>query len=195
MLCILLLTQLCFIVLAFVINKKGFLPDNFMFIALALFGYIYYDKLKINSIILALANSYFALHAFGVLDFYNLNFFSIPFDKIIHFYGFFIIGIMYFNLFRDRFKGFSFFWTVILCAAGIGSLVEVSEYLGYVFLGEGPGFLMYGPGDGMTLSDKFSNSWQNSATDMIANTTGAIAGFIFMQYIPISQRRNSNKSS
>ena len=47
-------------------------------------------------------------------------------------------------------------------------MVEILEFVGYSFLGEGEGLLFYGTGD--------FGEWNNVSWDLISNTLGATSG-------------------
>jgi len=66
----------------------------------------------------------------------------------------------------------------ILAALGIGSIIELSEYLGYLFLGQGEGFLYFGGTGDLTGNYNLGGAWINSSVDMIFNLVGSFAGLV-----------------
>jgi len=178
------LIQVSFILIGFLKGQQGFFPDNLIFILILVLGARYFKAMKLNTILYSLGILYMVMHASGVFDAYNLVVFSIPYDKIIHFVGFAIIAMIFCRWFYIQPRA-KLFFIVFLAAMGLGAIVEIGEYAGFVILGEGDGFFFYGAGDGISLSpeEKFKGSWENAMTDMIANMLGVFAGLITARII------------
>lgn len=85
---------------------------------------------------------------------------------------------------------------VFLAATGVGAIVELSEFVGYLFAGQGEGAFMFGPGDGVAglkgtdLIDALGGGWINEGWDFVYNTIGIIAGMAMM--IVIRALRNDS---
>ncbi|MCX6707926.1 MAG: hypothetical protein NT001_07405 [Candidatus Woesearchaeota archaeon] len=62
------------------------------------------------------------------------------------------------------------FAILLLCVLGLGSLNEITEYIGFTIFGYGEGFMEFGAGD----SSPFEGPWQNSCMDMTNNLMGGI---------------------
>ena len=69
----------------------------------------------------------------------------------------------------------------VILACGMGTFIEITEYFGYAYLGEGEGILRFGAGD--------EGEWNDAVWDMICNTLGAITGAVAMALF--SRRKNS----
>jgi hypothetical protein len=75
---------------------------------------------------------------------------------------------------------------IFLAATGLGAIVEISEFVGYLFAGEGEGAFQFGPGDGVAgkegteLIDALGGGWINEGWDFIYNTIGILVGIILM---------------
>ncbi|MFC1768192.1 hypothetical protein ACFLZX_00380 [Nanoarchaeota archaeon] len=173
------LIQLGFMFAGFLEGRFWFYPDNLIFIALAIIAYVYFDRLRLNIGMLILANVFFVLHALGFADFYALNLLGIPYDKILHWYGFVVVSILLMRVLPKRMKltNLKKFLIIVLMCVGIGGITEMVEFSGFYFLGEGEGFFFFGAGDG---GSKLQGSWQNAMTDMMANLLGAITGVILV---------------
>jgi hypothetical protein len=151
-----------------------FIFDRFFGAAVVLFFLLMYKKLHLSaqSIILVLL-------ALGIhnLKLYGNVYLGLPFDRIMHFYAVFAISIAVFE-FIDHCESekcqrwWKIAFVTILVSIGIASLVEIMEFIGYSFLGEGEGILFYGTGD--------FGEWNNTSWDLISNSLGAIAGTILV---------------
>jgi len=94
---------------------------------------------------------------------------GIPFDHWIHFVAGIFLGLFFYDYFSKIIKNKATVLLLsILVSAGIGSLLEIVEFVGYSYLGKGEGILFYGSGDW--------GEWNNMSLDLIFNTTGALAG-------------------
>lgn len=60
----------------------------------------------------------------------------------------------------------------VLIALSVGSIIEISEYWGFYFIGMGSGYLGFGTGDN---SLNFG-PWENSSVDMTLNLIGSLIG-------------------
>jgi uncharacterized membrane protein YjdF len=71
---------------------------------------------------------------------------------------------------------------VIASVAMLGTVVELTEFIGFTFLGAGEGIMFTGPGD----SDKspYDHYWQyvDTMEDIIVNTLGSIVGVCLFYY-------------
>jgi hypothetical protein len=99
-----------------------------------------------------------------------------PFDRIMHFIAVAAIAALFYQYIysyeKDKMSKFSISIISILIASGIGSLMEIIEFVGYSYLGKGEGLLFYGTGD--------FGEWNNLSWDLISNTFGAITSVIVM---------------
>jgi uncharacterized membrane protein YjdF len=71
----------------------------------------------------------------------------------------------------------------VLASLGVGSVIEISEYVGFLFVGEGEGFFYFGGTGDITQKENTDGAWVNSSIDMIFNLIGSLAGLsIFLIY-------------
>jgi len=171
------ISQLAFLFYGFLASEYGYYFENFLCIFLIGVMDLKGDKLKLNNWTIGLALLFFALHSSGVFGFYNLSPFPVPYDWILHFFGMFVLSIILLNWLGTNVVTCSL---VILAVLGVGSLIETTEYLGYLGLGEGEGLLFYGSGD-IDDINYVGGGWINTMVDLVFNTLGSLLGlFVFM---------------
>ena len=87
---------------------------------------------------------------------------------------------------------------VFLATTGVGAVVELSEFIGYLKLGTGEGAFMFGPGDGVAglqgneLIDAIGGGWINEGWDFIFNTIGIIVGMGIMITLRVIKKPKTN---
>jgi hypothetical protein len=145
----------------------------------------------------------FAIFLFGLSIFFNTlgNFpfdfgnetrilFSFEYyDILIHFFGFFLFTIGILIAYHSKYLRLDLiiFLSIVLALLGIGAIIEIFEYSGFVLFGFGSGWLMFGEGDN---SSNFG-PWGDTSTDMIANLMGILLGFAV--YYVVIYFKNANK--
>ena len=161
---------------AIIIKDTEFVFDRFFTAAIALAALFTYRKIKLNLPIALLSAFTLLLHH---LKLYGNFYFGIPFDRIMHFTAGVTLCLIFYN-YLYKSKTLQNKWTVsllaICIAAGIGSFMEIIEFVGYSFLGQGEGILFYGTGD--------FGEWNNLSWDLIMNTCGAILGTLIYSFWP-----------
>lgn len=109
---------------------------------------------------------------------FDLSLFGIPFDKYLHFMSSFALGLVFFQFFYFRAHHVSIYTVVflsVLATVGLGSVVEMAEFMGYALGGHGDGVFFYGTGDSL-----LGGEWADASTDMIANFIGALLAAIWL---------------
>ncbi|MFA6088493.1 MAG: hypothetical protein WC755_01390 [Candidatus Woesearchaeota archaeon] len=106
------------------------------------------------------------------------------YDFYSHIFGFFFLGLAFFiSLDKYKFKNkilkFQMCILIILALLGFGSMIEISEYTGFVIFGYGNGAFKFGSGD----SDTYLGAWGDTSTDMIANGVGSLLGLMIFLVI------------
>lgn len=181
--------------LSYLHGTQGFVPEIMLFMALGVFFAWMYNTLKLNIPILTMLHIGFILHSFGIFGWYNISPIPIAWERITHFFGILPMAMMFYN-WTSQFMDAKLFTrknlfmiiTVFFAATGVGALVEVGEFVGYLTLGHGEGALMFGPGDsiegfgGSDVIDEIGGGWINASWDMIFNSIGAIAAIIIMLF-------------
>lgn len=170
----------------------GFIPDMLIFIGLTLFYYWTYDTFRMNLPIFTLLIVAHLLHGFGVFGWYHISPLPIQWDHITHFFGALPFALLFFRFFEPMMdtrltrKTIILLIAVFFAATGVGALVEISEFVGYLVLGFGEGAFMFGPGDGVVglqgsdLIDSLGGGWINAGWDFIYNTLGILTGMAVM---------------
>ncbi|MFW6450573.1 MAG: hypothetical protein ACOCZ6_05970 [Nanoarchaeota archaeon] len=102
---------------------------------------------------------------------YDSSFILPHYDLIGHTLGFLFLTLAVLIHFKPNFKNLP---VAFLSLMGVGALIEIFEYSGFLIFGIGKGWLALGPGDyGLNLS-----LWIDTMTDMISNMTGILFGLL-----------------
>jgi len=71
---------------------------------------------------------------------------------------------------------------VLLISLGIGSLIELIEFIGYLKLGVGDGLFYYGgigdTGVNLRAMDAVGGGWLNTMWDLVYNLFGSLLGIV-----------------
>lgn len=145
-----------------------FIADRFLDAGISLAALLLYRRMHLTTPTLLVGAVPLILHSLGL---YTESYFGIPFDAILHFTaGLAIAMVLSQFLLNERMPYPRAFFFAVCATAGLGSFLEIVEWLGYIYLGEGGGILFYGAGD--------HGGWDNAVADMICNTAGAVCGFV-----------------
>ncbi len=179
--------------LAAVNGIYGFIPDILIFLGLTLFYAWTYKTFRMNTPIFTLLVIGHILHACGIFGWYHTSPLPIQWDHITHFFGTMPYALLFFNFFGQwadakwlTKKNILLLASVFLAAMGVGAIVELSEFVGYLSLGFGDGAFMFGTGDGIAgmegtdLIDAIGGGWINEGWDFIFNTIGILFGILLM---------------
>jgi len=153
-----------------IIWNRDYIADRFMIAGFVLIGFLLRKKMNISLPYAVVALVPIALHT---IKLYGNTYWGIPYDHIVHFSAGLALSLLFYNyqLHVDKKRSFRIFFFSILIAAGLGSMLEIMEFLGYAIGGEGGGLIFYGAGD--------IGEWNNAARDMICNIVGATIGALF----------------
>jgi len=176
-----------------------FIPDFVLFIILTLFYYWIYDVSRMNMPIFTMLIIGHLLHAGGIFGWYHISPIPIQWDHITHFFGAFPYALLFFRWMKqwmdEKFftrKNLLLLIAVFLAAMGVGAVVELSEFIGYLALGFGEGAFKFGAGDSVVgasdLIDLVGGGWINEGWDFIFNTIGIIVGMGIMMTIQLVKR-------
>ena len=183
----------------------AFIPDLVLFIALTLFYYWTYDTFRMNMPIFTMLIFGHILHACGIFGWYSTSPVSIQWDHVTHFFGAFPYALVFYRFFSQwadakwfTKKNIVLLLTVFLAATGVGAVVELSEFVGYLQLGFGEGVFQFGPGDGVAgltgsdLVDAVGGGWINEGWDFVWNTIGILVGMALMIIISLFKKKAEN---
>lgn len=150
--------------------------------------------LKMQWIELTMFNIGLLAHNLGAFGFYEWSYGFIGYDNVVHFISSFAAAYIIFNFITrrlhvkknknvkqtviDEHKAIIIF-LVIASVAMLGTCIELMEFGGAYFLGEGEGLLLVGSGDDA------GRQYFDTMTDILVNTLGTIIGataYYFAQY-------------
>ncbi len=146
--------------------------DRFMSAAVFIAILLWYRSLSQTVLTLIPTVVAVVLHA---LKLYGNTYAGIPFDMIMHVAAGFAIALIVFQYLRSCegvgcLNPWKLAFLAVFTAAGIGTLMEITEYFGYAHLATGDGVLHFGVGD--------EGEWNDAIWDMICNLIGAIAAVL-----------------
>ncbi|MEM3126644.1 MAG: hypothetical protein QW331_01060 [Candidatus Woesearchaeota archaeon] len=160
-----------FVIIALVdfLNKSQWFWDSLVAFAGLYLAYDLYIYKKLSLPAIFLGVLHLIVHT---MNLYGLQIFTTGynFDTIIHAFGGFAGAVIFFQLIKNNLKGHYFktaiFTITFMAVMGAGAIVEIVEYGGKIFLGEGDGLFFYGLGD--------YGDWGNAIQDMLFNGIGAL---------------------
>ena len=199
-----------FIPLSFAAGNTGFIPDVVFFVLLPLLFSWLYELMQLNTITYALLILGPIPHVLGTFGWYAHSPLPIAWDHVTHVAALLPLALV-FTVCFSQWMDYKIFTkknallvaSVFLLVSGIGAMIELSEFVGYLSLGVGEGGFRFGPGDGFEgpVGADFTNTdavndigggWINTGWDLIYNTVGIVAG-ILIGFV-IMWRRNGNYS-
>ena len=156
-----------------------YFPDLITSIIIIFLLYKYFNKLELNNFIFFLLFLALLFHDFGVFGFYNKSPLYFQYDNLTHFIGGIALGIFFINFFKKNIDGkLLIIFLALLSALGVGAVVEIIEYSGYLYLGQGDGFFYFGGKGDLGRRNSITGAWANSSIDMVLNLVGGIIGII-----------------
>jgi len=173
---------------------KEYINDSVIAMILISIVYFFRKHLNLTSVSLVLLILGIGSHVAGVFGFYGASPIGVQYDHFTHFLGIFAVSIVLFNFFKkffsdSRVNNFLILVMILFCSLGVGSLIEQTEYLGYLKFGAGPGLLKFGglgdtPFDEENLRamDVIGGGWLNTMVDLNYNFLGGLIGVLFMYY-------------
>jgi len=166
----------CYVILIFVLiatidffTKSQWFFDSIVAFTGLFLAYDLYKWRKISLEAVFLMSMHLIIHT---MNLYSVSIFDTgyKFDALIHGFGGFMGAVIFFQLIKNNLKGPYFrtaiYAITILATMGGGSIIEIVEYAGKIFLGEGDGLFFYGVGD--------YGDWGNAIQDMVFNGVGAV---------------------
>lgn len=149
-------------------GNTEFIFDRFFSAGIALIGFLCYRKMQLRLPVVLVGIFTLILHH---LKLYGNFYFGIAFDKIMHVVAGFALALISYQYLNTIFQSkhrLGLFLFSLFVAFGFASSVEIIEFVGYSFLGQGEGILFYGTGD--------FGEWNNLSWDLMGNMVGAILG-------------------
>ncbi len=137
---------ICWGIFDIIIQNTDFIADRFYLAGISFLALLIYERMHISIPILLFGSLPIALHSIG---WYHVVWFGLPYDHYLHFSAGLAIGLIFYESLKKTTKisTLGLFAITICIVGGIGSFMEIFEFLGYTFFGEGGGILFYGSGD------------------------------------------------
>lgn len=187
-----------FIALGYVVDVRAYTLDNITFAVVAVILFLLWERWHITPAIYALVILSMAAHAAGVFGWYANSPVGIDWDHITHF-GLFPWTMLFWRALEQRITRRGAL--AIVCIGltfGLGSVIELTEFGGYLVNGFGEGAFAFGAGDGFPGSDApqdevisfVGGGWINTGWDLVWNSIGAIFGILLMWCCPASKAEN-----
>ena len=170
--------------------------DSIMSIGLIIVAFLISKWIKLEVFEFIFIDIALILHNLGTIGFYGWFWWIIQYDNVVHFVSSAVAAYIIFDFLlrkihikeNQRFKKtfidehkWIFIIMVISAVAMLGVVVELLEFTGYLYLGEGDDILFVGLGD----SDKVGDStyqYFDTMTDIIVNIFGSIAGVLLYYF-------------
>jgi len=139
------------------VNQTGYVGDVLFGAVLLFILLLLYRPFRLTPLSYSLICFAVLVHNLGGFGFYARPPLSIPFDIVTHFLGIFAATIIVGNILspllhkRYRAQDLVILFMILLGGLGVGSLIENSEFTGYLILGEGKGGFRFGEGDVDTI--------------------------------------------
>ncbi|PLW80435.1 hypothetical protein C0585_02460 [Candidatus Woesearchaeota archaeon] len=165
----------------------------FTLILLILFS----NVLKLKKTGFILLNLALLTHNLGTFGYYSLTWKFLAYDNLVHFISLIVIAYITFNIVSIRFykvpnnrdifeENKYLFIILVMCAAiSLSVLLELVEFGGYYYLGEGEGLLLAGVGDSDPMNNGIRDQYGDTMSDLIVNIFGAFIGAFGYYYFRI----------
>lgn len=157
--------------------------------SLILLGIFYWINkwTKINTFYVLLFNLALLFHNLGSFGAFELRWHIIEYDNFLHFFSSFAAALIIAKIFikinynikfaaKTRYNKYFTSFLIISVVIFLGILLEVTEFIGYSYLGFGDGLFFFGYGDANQF--QFAGEYFDVMTDIISNLIGAAAGII-----------------
>jgi hypothetical protein len=186
---------LLLILMSYIWQSTAFVAEIIIFMIIILFFYITYNQWNLNLPVYTVLIISLIPHSLGFMGFYFNSPLPIAWDHLTHILPCFAFSLFFFQylkqfMFKKLFTTKTIFliFVVILAASGIGVIIELFEFSGFLINGFGQGALAFGAGDacqGQLVStieeiDAFGGGWFNTMYDLIWNSIGILLGVLLM---------------
>ena len=170
------------------INSSVWVLDNFLLLILIAIIILLHKKLHIKTYMLVFAYIAIFLHSAGTFGWYSTEPLGLRYDYYTHFIGGFVLALIIYN-YLDKchsnrnyryMNKITVIFLTIMAVAGLGTLIEITEFAGYKLFGTGEGIFLWGVGDGAEIlfGTDIPREWINTMWDLINNLIGAITGVL-----------------
>ena len=151
--------------------------DSVLVLVLLFVLYRYKKNFNLSTLTVFLASIFFFFHLLGAHGLYDFYFYgSLGYDKILHFYGPFVLFMLVFDYLEAKklkaSAGHLVFFAVLI-TLGINAFQEVAEFTGNSLFGSGEGVFFYGSGD---------LGGNDTPRDLVANFLGVTLSGVIMYF-------------
>ncbi len=166
--------SLLFLIISLSNQNYEYIYYNLFMVAGFLILFVYYEKIHLKAPLLAGLIILAFLHLAGGnivikgLKLYQTSVLILPYDKIVHVFGAFVITLIAYNFIqeslvkKDRRKTILIGFIVLMIGIGLGAIVEIVEFLATLF-----------------FQNTIVGDYANNAADLVANSLGALIAVIF----------------
>ncbi len=166
-------------------HGSEYIYDNILGVFIVIVAYLLRKKLQLTKFIAVIGAVGLLPHMLGTFNFYTTNPLGIRYDHYTHFLGAFAVSLVIYNALIKNYaiSRFNLGVLTFLSTMGLSALVEISEFLGWIFLGEGQGMFFFGGAGDSTIIAGVASEWFNASMDLVFNSLGAIIGIIVISLL------------
>ena len=169
--------------------------DNMTAILVVTLAFALNRWLELNTFEFFLLNLIWFVHNLGIFGFYNFKHGLLAYDNLVHIMGGMMAAYIVFSIAARKLHTWKhhkvkrtvvdehrtlFIFLVLSSVILFGTVVEVTEYIGFMYFSTGDGMFFPGPGDGYGAED-FKGQYVDTMEDLIMNILGSCIG-IFLFY-------------
>jgi len=184
-----------FLIIFNIMNKSQWLIDSIGAVVFLTFVFLICEWFKMEKLEFILFNCALLIHNFGSFGFYELTFNIFAYDDIVHLVFSIIAAYIIFNFIirklsikkKQRIKysiikenKVIFMFLVIASVTMLGVIVELIEYVGFMYFGFGEGILFFGSGD--SSMEGIAGQYLDTMRDIIVNIIGSFIGSLIYYY-------------
>jgi hypothetical protein len=185
------------------VNRSQWLFDNLVAIAFLIFVFSIYRWLMLSWRTYLMFNLALLTHNLGSFGFYEFGSGFFAYDAIVHLFGAMVAAYIIFNFASRRLHvkrkrrvkrtvvdehKVIFIFLVMASVAMLGTIVELIEFGGFMFLGPGEGMFFTGYGDSGYDASDFRAQYVDTMEDIIVNIIGSMIGVLAFYIIRYRQR-------
>lgn len=158
--------------------------------------------LKLGKVGFILFNIALLVHNMGTFGFYSWTWKIFAYDNVVHLASSTVAAYIIFNFIArklhikknqrvkytvvDEHKAI-FIFLVIASVAMLGTIVELIEYIGFMYFGPGEGILFVGAGDSGGVED-VAGQYLDTMEDIVVNSIGSVIGTLLYYYLKYKKK-------
>jgi uncharacterized membrane protein YjdF len=178
--------------------------DVYVSLAFVTLVWFFSERLKLGKLSFTLLNIALLSHLLGSFDFYALNIWIWEYDNLVHILSSIVAAYIIFNYINEKLcekkidvnlikeHKFIFLFLVIASVSALGTAIELLEYAGFMFLGQGDGLFFAGTGDYGKLGTP-ETQYIDTMSDIFVNTIGSIIGAVSYFLISFNKKKKCDQ--